>query len=176
MLRGRLLLVMVLALAIPASATSATSHSTGSSVTRASSLESLVLVELNAVRAAHGMYPLSRSAHLSRAAIGHSHAMVTLGFFSHESRDGTPFSDRLRRFYAQSSNGWTVGENLAMFGGVTPTAKAIVDAWMASPGHRANVLRRQFREAGIAIVHHPAAGGVFGGLPTWLVTLDVGRR
>jgi uncharacterized protein YkwD len=71
---------------------------------------------------------------------------------------------------------WTVGENLAMFGGSAPTADAIVAAWMSSPGHRDNLLRGAFREAGIGIVHNPAAGGVFGGEPTWLVTLDIGRR
>lgn len=174
--RGLLVVAFALALTLPAGASAGTSGATGSTLTRASSLESLVLAEINAVRAAKGVHPLGRSAALSHAANGHSRSMVTLGFFSHESLNGTSFSQRLGRFYTRSSNAWTVGENLAMFGGVAPSARAIVDAWMASPPHRANVLRKQFREAGIAIVHHPAAGGVFGGLPTWVVTLDVGRR
>ncbi len=82
----------------------------------------------------------------------------------------------MKQFYVTSSKTWTVGENLAMFGGVTPDAQAIVNAWMSSPGHRANLLKRQFRDAGIAIVHHPTAGGVFGGRSTWVITLDFGRR
>ena len=176
MLRRLLVVAFALALTLPAAGSAETSQATSSTLTRASSLESLVLTEINAVRAAQGVHPLARSTALSRAANGHSRSMVTLGFFSHESRNGMPFSQRLGRFYARSSNAWTVGENLAMFGGVAPSARAIVDAWMASPPHRANVLRKQFREAGIAIVHHPAAAGVFGGLPTWVVTLDVGRR
>jgi uncharacterized protein YkwD len=176
MRRGRLVIALVLALTLPAAGYAGTSDASLATLTRSSSLEGLVLSEINSVRAARGLRPLSRSEALSRAAVGHSRSMVTLGFFSHESRNGTPFSQRLSQFYTRSSNGWSVGENLAMFAGVAPTAKAIVDAWMASPSHRANVLRQQFREAGIAIVHHPAAGGVFGGLPTWVVTLDVGRR
>ncbi len=52
----------------------------------------------------------------------------------------------------------------------------IVDAWMGSPGHRANLLRELFREAGVAIMFNPAAGGVFGGESTWVITLDLGSR
>ena len=148
----------------------------GNSLERVTSLETLVLREVNAVRAENGLGALSTSVPLSRAAVFHSRSMASNGYFSHTSNDGTPFSKRLTRFYSSRSNAWTAGENLAMFGGVPPSAKAVVAAWMASPPHRANLLRRSFREAGIAIVHHPAAGGVFGGLPTWVITLDVGRR
>ena len=62
------------------------------------------------------------------------------------------------------------------FGGTTPSAEAIVNAWLASPPHRANLLQRAYRDAGIAIIHHPSAGGVYGGQPTWVITLDFGRR
>jgi uncharacterized protein YkwD len=175
MLRRRLLLVPVAVLALSAVSTAAASESS-SSVTRATSLEALVLGELNAVRATHGVRPLTPSTALSRAANSHSRSMLTLGFFAHESRNGTSFDRRVRRFYAATSPRWTVGENLAMFGGITPSARSIVSSWMASPGHRANVLRASFREAGIAIVHDPSAGGVFGGESTWVVTLDLGGR
>ena len=63
-----------------------------------------------------------------------------------------------------------------MFGGSTPTAGEIVAAWMGSPGHRANLLRDVFREAGIAVMFNPTAGGVFGGESTWVITLDLGSR
>ena len=102
--------------------------------------------------------------------------MLTRGFFAHESANGASFSSRIRAFYGPRSSAWTVGENLAMFGGMTPTATAVVDAWMGSPGHRANLLRGSFREAGLAVMYNPAAGGVFGGEATWVVTLDLGRR
>ena len=102
--------------------------------------------------------------------------MATYGFFAHESRNGTSFAQRIKRFYVPQSRTWSVGENLAMFAGSPPTASAIVEAWMASPGHRANLLRSLFHEAGLAIVFDPAAGGVFGGEATWVVTLDLGSR
>jgi uncharacterized protein YkwD len=160
-----------------ASASAAGSASTTrTSVTRVITLEARVIQELNTIRVAHGLPRLKRSTALGRSAVGHSVAMATVGFFTHESHDGTPFWRRVQNAYGPRTKGWTVGENLAMFGGVEPTAPQIVEAWMASPPHRANVLRSLFREAGVGVVFNPAAGGVFGGEPTWVVTLDVGRR
>jgi uncharacterized protein YkwD len=174
MLRGRFLLVLFVALAIPMSAAAGTSGQ--SSIAREGSLEELVLHEINVVRASHGLGRLAASGGLTRAALRHSRSMVVNGYFAHESKNGAPFWKRVKVFYSPRSNGWTVGENLAMFGGMGPAAGAIVQSWMASPPHRANLLSRQFSEAGIAILHDPAAGGVYGGQSTWVVTLDVGAR
>jgi len=176
--RTGVLLLATLALVVAAvgGSTALAATSTQSTVTRQPSLEALVLRQVNAVRAAHGVGALAASADLSRSAVAHSRAMATYGFFSHDSRSGASFSQRIKRFYVPRSNAWSVGENLAMFGGATPTAAAIVDAWMGSTGHRENLLRGSFREAGIAIVFNPVAGGVFGGESAWLVTLDFGTR
>ncbi len=176
MLRGRLLCALVVTLAFSLGGSASASENASMTLTRATSLEELVLHEINTLRAAHGRPALSPSAALSRAADRHSRSMALRGFFAHESRNGTPFWQRVKQFYFADSGTWTVGENLAMFGGVGPSAQSIVSAWMASPGHRANLLRSSYRDAGIAIVHHPAAGGVFGGRSTWVVTLDFGRR
>jgi uncharacterized protein YkwD len=166
---------MALAAGSTASATT-TAASETSTVTRAASLEELVLRQVNAVRAARHLAPFIASGALSRSAAAHSRSMLTRGFFAHESANGASFSSRIRGFYGPRSSTWTVGENLAMFGGMTPTADAVVDAWMGSPGHRANLLRGSFREAGVAVMFNPAAGGMFGGEATWVVTLDLGRR
>ena len=180
--RGRHIALLVVALALAAAAAAslapqATARSTNSvSATRVVSLEELLLRQVNALRQANGLGALSHSGALTQAAALHSRAMATLGFFAHESRNGASFSTRVGRFYRPRSRGVHLGENLATFGGGMPTAEAIVSAWMASPGHKAILLQRTFREAGIGIVHHPQAGGVFGGLPTWVITLDVGRR
>ena len=178
---ARTWVVLLVVLAFPATLAATASSATGaeqapSTVTRAPSLEELVLQQVNAVRAAHRLAPLAASSALSRSAADHSRAMASLGFFAHESSNGTTFSQRIRRYYGPRSTTWSVGENLAMFGGVTPSASSVVDMWMASPSHRANVLRESFREAGVAVMFNPAAGGVFGGEPTWVVTLDLGRR
>jgi uncharacterized protein YkwD len=179
MRRGRpsIVLFVTCALAALGAGTSAAQVERASAaMTRAASLEALVLDQVNAIRATHGMQPFSHSHPLSRAAAAHSRSMTALGYFSHDSQNGTSFADRVKRFYVPRSGAWTVAENLAMFGGSAPTAQAIVAAWMGSPGHRANLLQGGLREAGIAIVHSSSAGGVFGGEPTWVVTLDIGRR
>jgi uncharacterized protein YkwD len=184
MLRSRaILFVLFVALALPASAFASSSAAAAeadkagtAAVTRAPSLEELLLQEINAVRTTRGLEKLSASTALSRSAAAHSRAMATYGFFSHESRNGTSFSQRIKQYYGPRSGAWTVGENLAMFGSSTPTAGEIVAAWMGSPGHRANLLRGVFHEAGIAIMFNPTAGGVFGGDSTWVITLDLGSR
>jgi uncharacterized protein YkwD len=174
MLRGASLVALLVALAVPLGAAGGTDARTA--VAREQSLESLVLQRINEVRASHGLPGLAPSQGLTRAALGHSRSMVVDGFFAHESKNGAPFWKRIKALYAPRTSAWTVGENLAMFGGARPDAGAIVSSWMASPPHRANLLRRSFSEAGIAILHDPAAGGVFGGESTWVVTLDVGAR
>lgn len=182
MLRGgRAILVLCAVLLLvlgsaAGTAVAASERATATAVARDLSLEELLFAQINAVRAAHGLRPYNASRALARAAVGHSRSMAMLGFFAHESSDGAPFWQRVKRFYGPRTSGWKVGENLAMFGGIAPSAEAIVEAWMASPPHRANLLQRVYREAGLAIIHHPSAGGVFGGRPTWVVTLDVGRR
>jgi uncharacterized protein YkwD len=176
MLRGGPLLLLIVALALALAGNASATRQESSTLTRATSLEELLLREINGLRATHGLGPLVPSSALSRAAVNHSRSMALIGFFAHESRNGAPFWQRVKQFYFSNSRSWTVGENLAMFGGVTPSAQSIVTAWMQSPGHRANLLRRSYRDAGIAIVHHPTAGGVFGGRPTWVITLDFGRR
>ena len=182
MLRCRAISVLFVALVLPASAVASTTEGAAHAgttrtvaVTRAPSLEGL-LREINAVRATRGLAKLTASTGLSRSAVAHSKSMATYGFFAHESRNGSSFSQRIKQYYVPHSSAWTVGENLAMFGGSTPTAGEIVAAWMGSPGHRANLLRDVFREAGIAVMFNPTAGGVFGGESTWVITLDLGSR
>lgn len=175
-----LLSVVAVALVTSAVASSASAGEAraraSASVTRVTSLEGSLIRQINFVRTARGLHRLTRSSALSRTAVEHSVAMATQGFFTHESVDGRAFWHRVEQAYARRTRSWTVGENLAMFGGAPPSAADIVQAWMASPPHRANLLRAIFREAGVGIVFNPAAGGVFGGEPTWVVTLDVGRR
>ena len=172
------MLVVLAVSRVPLRQVSSAAHSTEreSAVQRSPSLEELVLRQVNGLRVARHLRALTLSPALSQSAAAHSRAMATYGFFAHESRNGTSFAQRIKRFYVPQSGTWTVGENLAMFAGSPPTASGIVDAWMASPGHRANLLRGLFHEAGLAIMFNPAAGGIFGGEATWVVTLDLGSR
>ena len=139
-------------------------------------LESQVLAELNAIRRAHGLAPLRLSRPLSTAADSHSRAMGTFGFFGHSSRDGSVFWKRVQRFYAQGSYGnWSVGENL-LWSTTGLDASRALKLWMASPGHRKNILTARWREVGLSAVSVPAAPGVFGGRDVVIITSDFGVR
>lgn len=143
--------------------------------TRVVALETAIVRQVNDERTANGLRPLTISPDLTRASLAHSLSMVELGFFSHTSMDGTSFSDRIKLYYA-SRGRWTVGENLAMFGGPAPTAAQVVDAWLRSRPHRANLLRPTFREVGVAVIRSSEGIGRFAGMTTWVVTADLGAR
>ena len=103
-----------------------------------------LLEAMNDQRALRGLPPLRRNGRLEAAAADRIRDMFELGYFDHIAPDGTePFVWVRQRGYRYS----TVGENLAMG---QRAARDVVDQWMVSPGHRANILGN-FRDAGIAI-------------------------
>lgn len=109
---------------------------------------------VNRERAAHGIAPLSVNGKLNRAAQGHSEDMVAQDYFSHYGPSGDTPTSRLRAAgYIYSSNiGYEVGENIAWGTLSLSTPKAIVEAWMHSPGHRENILDPHYRETGMGVV------------------------
>jgi uncharacterized protein YkwD len=104
--------------------------------------ESSLLREMNRVRAGHGLRLLTVDTHLSRAARSHSREMLGSNVFQHGA-----FGSRMARF---DVTGKLAGENLAWGTGVNGTAQGIVRAWLASPEHRANLLRPSFTRVGIS--------------------------
>jgi uncharacterized protein YkwD len=115
-------------------------------------LASSTVCLVNAERTERGLRPLKLSGRLSRAATGHAGDMVRRNYFSHDSLSGASFVDRIRRTgYLGGPRAWVVGENLAWGSGTLSSPAAIVRAWMKSPGHRANILQRRFREIGIGL-------------------------
>jgi uncharacterized protein YkwD len=139
-------------------------------------LEAEVLADVNAMRRQRGLRPLQLSSALARAADSHSRDMAQRGYFTHESADGSAFWKRVQRFYGSSGYSfWTVGENLLWASPDLNSATAL-SMWMASPPHRANLLSRQWREIGLAAVHVPSAGGVYGGHEVTIVTANFGSR
>jgi len=103
--------------------------------------ESRLLRDLNKVRAAHGLSPLRYDPRLQRAARAHSHDMLVTQIFQHGS-----FGARMLQFDVR---GTLTGENLAWGNGPFGTASGIVRAWLASPEHRANLLRPGYTRIGI---------------------------
>jgi uncharacterized protein YkwD len=101
--------------------------------TAAPSVATQILTRVNAERAKAGCKAVVLDARLTAAAAGHAQDMATNNYFSHTSRDGRSFVDRIK------AQGYPVprSENIAAG---QPTATAVMDAWMASSGHRANIL------------------------------------
>jgi uncharacterized protein YkwD len=103
--------------------------------------------------------------------------MGARGFFDHNSADGTPFWRRIERFYGgRGFRSWEVGENIFWQSPATIAAISVVRSWMASAGHRANMLSRSWRDVGVGAVSLPSAPGVYGGSPVTIVTMDFGKR
>jgi uncharacterized protein YkwD len=119
-----------------------------------------VLCLHNEIRARNDLPLLRENLRLRRAAAGHSEDMIARRYFEHTAPGGVTMVDRiLRARYARSDRGWAFGENLAWGTGRRATPRGVMQAWMASPGHRANVLRRGYRELGIGVVTGIPSGG-----------------
>jgi uncharacterized protein YkwD len=168
-----LLLAVVVFVVAPAAALGVASPS----VAPEDNLERAVLEELNLVRLEHGLRSLRANPRLTAAAEHHTQDMVTSGFFSHTSPDGRPAAARIKRFYKPRTarRPWTVAENL-IWHEQRLSARAAIAAWLASPGHRENLLKPAFREVGISAVRAHGAPGVFGNRSVVVVTVDFGRR
>jgi hypothetical protein len=104
-----------------------------------------VLLLVNQRRAAEGVAPLQSSAALAKAAQAWAKSMAATSYLSHKGIDGSTPADRIA---AAGYRGAGVGENLAR--GFN-TATAVVDAWMNSAGHRANILKPDFTDAGVGM-------------------------
>jgi uncharacterized protein YkwD len=122
---------------------------------------SATLCLLNVERRRHHMRKLRFNHKLAVAGLRHARDMVSNQYFSHDAPSGQDFVDRIvKANYIPASASWVVGENLAWGDRSESTPREIVKAWMASPGHRHNILTRRFREIGIAIVVGAPVDGV----------------
>jgi uncharacterized protein YkwD len=107
---------------------------------------------LNAERRANGLAAVHPNGKLRRSAGRYARAMVNRHFFAHVAPNGQTLQARMSRSgYLNGANGWAYGENLAWGSGPQATPREIVRAWMASPGHRANILSGRFHHIGIGI-------------------------
>ena len=123
-------------------------------------IRTATLCLVNRERAENGESPLQPNAQLQQAAQGHTESMVDEDYFEHVSPNGdTPLSRMIAAGYIYSSQvGYEVGENIGWGTLWLGTPDAIVAAWMASPGHRANILDARFRDTAIGVSPHaPAA-------------------
>lgn len=90
--------------------------------------------------------PLAWNCKLETAALGHSRDMADNNYFSHTGSEGDSVGDRV----TQAGYGWSyVGENIAAGTPLGPVS-AVVQAWVDSPGHCANLMRSTYTELGAA--------------------------
>ena len=93
--------------------------------------------------------PLAWNATLASTAESHSRAMANGNFFDHRDRDGRTPGDRAE---LAGYSGQRIGENIAAG---LDSARKVVDGWLASPGHCANLMAAQFSELGAAYAVDP---------------------
>ncbi len=108
-----------------------------------SAFEQEVLKLTNDFRQANSLKPLILDQNLEKAADLHTQNMATKDFFSHTGKNNSAPWDRAKSAGYESG---FVGENIAA-GYTTP--KAVVDGWIKSPGHRANMLNANYNEIGL---------------------------
>ena len=115
-----------------------------------STQEQSLLLAINRARATHGAPPLRIGVRLQQAARAHSRAMASSGAFTHGN-----WYRRLRRHGVRAR---TLGETIAWGVGTDGSAASLVGMWLASPPHRATLLRRGFRRIGVGIAVGPMGG------------------
>ncbi len=107
------------------------------------SFETEVIRLINIERTNRGISALTTNWQLSRVARYKSQDMIDKNYFAHQSPTyGSPF-DMMEAFGLRFS---AAGENIA-YG--QRSAREVVNAWMNSPGHRANILSRAFTQTGV---------------------------
>lgn len=127
-------------------------HLTSSRVESSDGWQYEVFDLVNGIRERNGLRRLVWNADLTRAARLHCEDMIARGYFSHNTPDGeTPFT-RMRRLgirYTEAAENIAAGQ---------PDPESVVKSWMASEGHRENILNPSLKEIGIAF----ARGGSYG--------------
>jgi uncharacterized protein YkwD len=117
---------------------------TGTNGTTAADADRIVTL-VNNERISRGIWPLTRNVLLDVAAQIQADDMAVNAFFDHTGSDGSTVGDRA----ISAGYPWTrIGENIGQ-GDMTPDE--MMNQWMSSPGHRANILDPGFTEIGVAI-------------------------
>lgn len=122
------------------------------------SAEAAVLTLVNQERAKVGCRPVTADGDLAKLAGNFSQDMARRGFFSHNSPDGQSPWDRAEAMGISDLGGENIARGQA-------NAQSVMDSWMNSPGHKANILNCDYRTMGVGA--HFAEGG-----PWW--TQDFG--
>lgn len=110
-----------------------------------------VLNLVNQQRSAAGCGPLTLDNRLNQAATAHSQDMSQNNYFAHNSQDGRDPFQRMRDAGYPSPGAENIAQGYA-------DEQAVVDGWMNSPGHRANILNCSLHTMGLGTASSPAKG------------------
>jgi len=108
----------------------------------------------NDVRQQYGLPPVGQEGALSRVSQAYSMDMLVRHFFSHTNPEGLTAGERLKPFYSGPIYGW--GENIWEGSNLSAAdrealARAIMNSWMSSPGHRENILCPDYTHLGVGV-------------------------
>ncbi|MFE5158277.1 CAP domain-containing protein [Streptomyces sp. NPDC056697] len=136
----------VAAVGVPSAAMAQSATAGSTSATSAAATDQQEVVDLvNSERSKAGCKPLTVNEKLTKAAQDHSEDMAAHSNMSHTGSDGSSPGDRIERAgYSWSS----YGENVA-YGYESP--KSVMEGWMNSSGHKANILNCDFKEIGVGV-------------------------
>ncbi|MBX4192359.1 CAP domain-containing protein [Candidatus Parcubacteria bacterium] len=129
-----------------------TTVTTTSTTDFAKTVESEIFRMLNEERTKNGLGALKSDTTLQNVARAHSDDMLKNNYFSHTDLTGCNSACRV----TNAGYTWSaVGENIYFMKGynlsATETAKMMVDGWMNSPGHRANILNTSYTFHGVGV-------------------------
>jgi uncharacterized protein YkwD len=110
---------------------------------------------LNDERRSRGLHRLNDNPRLTRASQRYANYMSRRNIFDHGDFVGRIKAAR----YLRGARGYTIGENIAWGSYDYATPANIVDAWMHSAGHRANILNGRFREIGLGVARGAPVSG-----------------
>lgn len=108
-------------------------------------MEARVVALVNTQRSSAGCEAVTVDNRLATAARAHAKDMATRDYFSHTTPEGETFDARIRDAGYDLSS---AAENIAVG---QPSAESVMDAWMASPDHRANILNCDLRHIGVGV-------------------------
>ena len=123
-----------------------------------------IISKTNSERIAISLKPLSENRELDSSASKKVDDMFEKQYFEHISPEGIGVSDLAKN---EGYEYILIGENLAL-GGFKDDAD-VVAAWMASPGHKANILNNRYTEIGIAVKK-----GIYQGSEVWIAVQHFG--
>ena len=136
-----------------------------------------ILCLVNRKRNNAGLPAFDRNKRLQKAAQRHTDRMSGTGCFDHECSGEGALDVRLESvdYLTGGLSQWAFGENIAWGWTRRARLRSIVEAWMNSPGHRANILSGQFREIGVGFAPGtPSNSNANGGIYTTDFGLRVG--